>query len=140
MVKATIKTYDAVGQSVARCGRCGQALWQIQHNLPGGASELIEIHSKGYRYDESRCVWTPTETERAKYRAAAHRILMKRERPEDRNRVRDSRYHTGRRMRPGGTPSWTPAVAFEDAIRLPTNIECVRCGAINAVDVDLHNA
>lgn len=137
MVKATIKTYDEAGQSLARCGRCGQALWQIQHNLPGGASELIEIHSKGYRYDGSRGVWTPTETERAKYSAAAHRILTNRERPDDRDRVRDSRYHTGRRMRPGRGKmgnGWT----YPDDVRLPTKIDCVRCGTTNTVDVDLH--
>lgn len=140
MVKATIKPYVGSGRSVARCGRCGQELWQIQHNPPGGTSELMEIHSKGYRYDASRGVWAPTETERAKYRAAAHRILLSRERPDDRDQVRDARLHTGRRVRAGSPRSWTPAIAFADAIRLPTKIECVRCSATNVVDVDLHDA
>ena len=140
-MKATIKKEIGTGQSVARCGRCGQVLWRIQHNLPGGASELIEVHSKGYRYDADTGTWSPTGTERAKYSAAAHRILVNREQPNDRTRVRDSRFHAGRRMRPGMLKmTWTHAAEIEDALRLPTKIVCIRCETTNDVEVDLHSA
>jgi hypothetical protein len=87
MVKATIKTDIRAGQSLARCGRCGQALWRIQHNLPGGASELMETQTRGHRFDAATGTWSPTERYRAQYFATANRILVGREKAGDRDRM-----------------------------------------------------
>jgi hypothetical protein len=141
MTKARIEPLRGQGRSVVHCGRCGQRLWFIQRDLLGGASELMEAHTYGWRYDAEHKTWRPTEKAANQYRAANDRILKGREEPTDHHAVTDAHVRRGRiAKRARMSLKWLQSEDRADALRLPTNIACVRCGEKNAVDVELHSA
>jgi ribosomal protein S27AE len=115
-------------RDMARCGRCGQALWVVENAC------LMEQYTFGWRYDRETETWSPTQKHLANREPAKQRILTGTETPTDRELLRAAHGHVGRRHGKLDL-RWLHSGERTAALRLPTNVICTRCGESNVVAV-----